>query len=123
MKYAFNTVLLGLSSIGLAACSANAEQQKGPDPEHQSMMVEAYRTSENTLSFIAESTGCSQNDDFSLKVEQSSQTEALITIVRDKVDHCKRMPFSKTFTLPLGAELQGKTLSITNPTSKSLTKQ
>ncbi|NVC92929.1 hypothetical protein FC650_04545 [Vibrio natriegens] len=123
MRHAIKILLLGLGYIGLAACSANAQQQKGPAPEHQAMMVEAYRTSVNEISFIAESTGCSQNEDFSLKVEQSSQTDALITIVRDKVDHCKRMPFAKTFTLPLGAELQGKKLSITNPTSKSLTKQ
>ncbi len=123
MIRAFKTVLLGLISISLAACSANAELQKSPAPKPQAMMVEAYRTSENTISFIAESTGCSQNEDFSLKVEQSSRSEVLVTIVRDKVDHCKRMPFAKTFTLPLGTELQGKKLSITNPTSKSLTKQ
>ncbi|MCF7482609.1 hypothetical protein L3V31_12810 [Vibrio sp. J1-1] len=122
MQHAFKIVLLGLSSISLAACSANAEMQESPEPEHQTMMVEAYRTSGSTISFIAESTGCSQNDDFSLKVEQSSQTEALLTIVRDKVDHCKRMPFSKTFTLPLDEELKGKKLSITNPKGKSLTK-
>jgi hypothetical protein len=123
MKYAFKTVLLGLSSIGLAACSANAEMQEGLTSEHQAMMVEAYRVSESTISFIAESTGCSQNDDFSLRVEQNSQTEVLVTIVRDKMDHCKRMPFSKTFTLPLGEELQGKKLSISNPMGKSLTKK
>ncbi|MEI8597333.1 hypothetical protein P4S64_05885 [Vibrio sp. M60_M31a] len=123
MKYAFKTVLLSLSSISLAACSANAEMQEGLTSEHQAMMVEAYRVSEHTISFIAESTGCSQNDDFSLKVEQNSQTEVLVTIVRDKMDHCKRMPFSKTFTLPLGEELQGKKLSISNPMGKSLTKK
>lgn len=86
------------------------------------MMVETYRTSESQISFITESNGCSKNDDFSLKIEQSSQTEALITIVRDKADHCKRMPFAKTFTLPLDEELKGKKLSITNPKSKSLAK-
>lgn len=123
MKHAIKILLLGSSYIGLAACSANAEMQSDTELEPQAMKVEAYRTSMNDISFIAESTGCSQNEDFSLKVEQSSQTDALITIVRDKVDHCKRMPFAKTFTLPLGTELQGKKLSITNPTSKSLTKQ
>lgn len=123
MKYAFKTVLLSLSSISLAACSANAEMQEGLTSEHQAMMIEAYRVSENKISFIAESTGCSQNDDFSLRVEQNAQTEVLVTIVRDKMDHCKRMPFSKTFTLPLGEELQGKKLSISNPMGKSLTKK
>ncbi|WP_417878550.1 hypothetical protein [Vibrio sp.] len=41
MQHAFKIVLLGLSSISLAACSANAEMQESPEPEHQTMMVEA----------------------------------------------------------------------------------
>lgn len=122
MQYILKTMLLGLSSISLVACSANTEMQQGQESEHQAMMVETYRTSESQISFITESNGCSENEDFSLKIEQSSQTEALITIVRDKADHCKRMPFAKTFTLPLDEELQGKKLFITNPKSKSLTK-
>ncbi|EGQ8509619.1 hypothetical protein GQ852_04295 [Vibrio parahaemolyticus] len=122
MQYVLKTMLLGLSSISLVACSANTETQQGLKSEHQAVMVEAYRTSESQISFIAESNGCSKNDDFSLKIEQNSSTEALLTIVRNKVDHCKRMPFPKTFTLTLDEELKGKKLSITNPKSKSLAK-
>ncbi|UDY83516.1 hypothetical protein [Vibrio diabolicus] len=119
MQYILKTMLLGLSSISLVACSANTEMQQGQESEHQAIMVEAYRTSDSQISFIAESNGCSNNDDFSLKIEQNSSTEALLTIVRNKVDHCKRMPFPKTFTLTLDEELKGKKLSITNPKSKS----
>ncbi len=122
MQSVLKTMLLGLSSISLVACSANTETQQGLKSEHQAVMVEAYRTSESQISFIAESNGCSKNDDFSLKIEQNSSAEALITIVRNKVDHCKRMPFPKTFTLTLDEELKGKKLSITNPKSKSLAK-
>ncbi|NOI73106.1 hypothetical protein [Vibrio owensii] len=122
MKHRLKIFLLGLGTISLTACSANAGLQTNQTSEHQAMMVETYRTSESQISFITESNGCSENEDFSLKIEQSSQTEALITIVRDKADHCKRMPFAKTFTLPLDEELRGKKLSITNPKRKSLTK-
>ncbi|EHK9576265.1 hypothetical protein J8A01_02405 [Vibrio parahaemolyticus] len=122
MMPALKTILLCLGTIGLSACSAKAELQTSQAAEHQAILVEGYRTSGTTISFVAESTGCSQNEDFSLKIEQISQAEALLTIVRDKADHCKRMPFPKTFTLPLDKELQGKKLSITNPKSKSLTK-
>ncbi|RZV14312.1 hypothetical protein EOJ41_22470 [Vibrio alginolyticus] len=122
MQYVLKTMLLGLSSISLVACSANTETQQGLESEDQAIMVEAYRTSDSQISFITESNGCSKNDDFSLKIEQNSSTEALLTIVRNKVDHCKRMPFPKTFTLTLNEELKGKKLSITNPKSKSLAK-
>lgn len=111
---ALKTILLCLGTIGLSACSAKAELQTS-----QAILVEGYRTSGTTISFVAESNGCSKNDDFSLKIEQNSSTEALLTIVRNKVDHCKRMPFPKTFTLTLDEELKGKKLSITNPKSKS----
>lgn len=116
---ALKTILLCLGTIGLSACSAKAELQTSQAAEHQAILVEGYRTSGTTISFVAESNGCSKNDDFSLKIEQNSSTEALLTIVRNKVDHCKRMPFPKTFTLTLDEELKGKKLSITNPKSKS----
>ncbi|EEX35988.1 hypothetical protein ACT691_01850 [Vibrio metschnikovii] len=36
-------------------------------------------------------------------------------MIRVKQDMCRRMPMWESFTLALPKELQGKTLSVTNP--------
>ncbi|EDP58420.1 hypothetical protein [Vibrio sp. AND4] len=117
MKHLLITLLISFGAVSLTACSATIEKaQKNQEPEHHSISGTA-RINERQITFVAESNGCSKNDDFRLNIEQSSQTEAVITIVRDKADHCRKMPFLKTFTLELDEELQGKKLSITNATT------
>ena len=52
MKHRLKIFLLGLGTISLTACSANAGLQTNQTSEHQAMMVEAYRTSESQISFL-----------------------------------------------------------------------
>ena len=119
MKHVLKKTLTSLFFIGLTACSAHEDVNQSRHVEYEKEKVTVFQTREDSISFIAESTGCSQSSDFNLKVEKNTNTEAWLTIIRNKKDHCKRKPFSKTFTVPLMEELKGKKLVITNPKGKS----
>lgn len=113
------SLLLVISGLSLAACnstSSNVNQTNLVVP------LESHKVSEGRISFKAVSTGCSSNEDFIIRVDSEGAEKAGISIVRIKIDPCKRMAAYEAFELPLLESIKNKLITVNNPVGEAIRK-
>ena len=107
---------LGISLVFIMGCSVDPISEKSAlDKSIEPVPLASYKVTDKVLSFVALSNGCSENSDFTLKVDDVSENQAQVNVIRLHSDNCKRMPFLNTFHLQLDKELSGKKIRVLNP--------
>jgi len=106
---------LGISLIFIIGCSA---EKLTVDNSIKPVPLASYKVTNKVLSFVTLSNGCSENSDFTLKVDDVSENKAQVSVIRLHQDNCKRMPFLNTFHLQLSQQLSGKKILVLNPKLK-----
>lgn len=110
IRVVFSTLLVFI----LSACSG-AESAATDPVVGDKIPLLSYQVNPNHITFEALGNGCSQADHFALQIDSIHRQAATVSVIRVKQDMCRRMPMWESFTLALPKEIQGKTLSVTNP--------
>lgn len=110
IRVVFSTLLVFI----LSACSG-AETAATHSIAGDSVPLLSYQVNSHSIAFEALSNGCSQADHFTLHIESSSSKAATVSVLRVKQDMCRRMPMWQSFSLALPPELQGKRVTVLNP--------
>ncbi len=84
--------------------AGGAPQDKGLEP----VVLESLNA--KGITFLAESTGCTQQDDFQVQLQGFD-----LSLIRVKPDRCRRMPFWMRFELPLSSSPLVKKVYLLNP--------
>lgn len=105
-------VVCSLTGFG---CYSKSERQID---EVSVVSLASYSINADSIEFDALSNGCSHNQDFAIEVAHETKQSAQISIIRLKVDGCRKMPAYQGFKLPLYNSLIGKEIHINNPKGK-----
>lgn len=104
--------LLSLLASSIVAC-ASTQDSKGEPIIGSSIEADLFK-------FSVISTGCTSKNDFSFSIDRANSKPTRLTIVRDKMDGCRRMPFVQAFEYQLddvGIQAS-ENIVITNPITK-----
>ncbi|NRB66262.1 MAG: hypothetical protein HRU48_02665 [Vibrio sp.] len=112
-------LLLVFSGLGLTAChstSSNANEANLVVP------LESHKINADRIVFNAVSTGCSTHEDFKIRVDSEDAQQATISVVRIRLDPCKRTAAYEAFELPLLESIKDKRITVNNPIGEAIRK-
>lgn len=90
MAFIRTNALALLFSLVLIMCSRLAIGTAGASVP---AVIAGFHISADTLTFTVVSTGCTHQDDFILEHRSKDDRLSSVTLLRTRVDHCRRMPF------------------------------
>ncbi|OUS23733.1 hypothetical protein A9Q99_27235 [Gammaproteobacteria bacterium 45_16_T64] len=93
-----------ISTLSIS-CSTHSSPNQEP--------IYAVKLQHNTIKFWVKSSGCTKPDDFDLTTEDSGQYYT-VGLVRNKKDHCRRMPTMIAISYPL-QQGDSKPMYLSNP--------
>ncbi|MGF1732316.1 hypothetical protein [Photobacterium kasasachensis] len=105
--------ILVLCSVFMSTACTSTEVSY-PPVEGPVEPISSYMVRDTSIVFITQSTGCTQDNSFGLRVMNDNSKPQNVAVIRTVADHCRRAPFNGRFEVQIPASLQGEELNITN---------